>query len=241
VLILGIWATRKALPNPGSILVGLMASVAAIVSAIEGITQPRTRAVAVVLGLTGVSGMLHVAGGTVLMRSANLSLVAAALLSVAVFVHGMALLVALVWLATRRRTVVPPATMAALAASVLLTWAASKGAQANAGQGWVFAWRALETLLPSPSPGLPTAMTMFLSVLSPSLAVAALATRRQIPSVIGALALALLAGLLVDAPVQAMILTLAALCTVIASRDDRGMWEALIGRPLRPGGGQPPA
>ena len=67
------------------------------------------------------------------------------------------------------------------------------------------------------------------------LALAALATRKQVPSVIGALTLTLLAGMMVDAPVQAMLLTLAALSTVLASRDERGMWEVLIGRPLRGG------
>ncbi|MBI5532585.1 MAG: hypothetical protein HY898_07710 [Deltaproteobacteria bacterium] len=240
VLFLGIWATRKALPNPGAILVGLMASVAAIIGAIQGMLQPRTRAVAVVLAVTGLAGLLHVASGTVMLRPGTMPVIAAALSSLAVLVHGIALLVALVWLATRRRTIIPPATMGALAVSVLLTWAAARGAQTPSANGWAFVWRALETLLPSPASGLPVAMGMFLAVLSPSLAVAALATRRQIPSVIGALTLTLLAGVLVDAPVQAMILTLASLSTVLASRDERGMWEALIGRPLRPGGSKPP-
>jgi hypothetical protein len=240
VLVLGIWATRKALSNPGSILVGVMASVAALVASMQGMRQPRTRALSAVLAITGLSGLLHVSGGMVALRGASLPSLATALSSLAVLMHGAALLVALVWLATRRRTIVPPATMGALAAAVLLTWAASRGAVSNASNGWVFMWRALETLLPSPSAGLPASLSMFLSVLSPALAIAALATRRQIPSVIGAMSLALLSGILVDAPVQAMILTLASLSTVLASCDDRGMWEALIGRPLRPGPGLPP-
>jgi hypothetical protein len=240
VLFLGIWATRKALPNAGVVLVGLLASSAAMIGAIQGMFQPRTRAVSVVLAITGLAGLLHVASATVMLRSAGSPALAAAVSSLAVLVHGMALLIALVWLATRRRTILPPATMGALGASVLLTWAAARGANAAAANGWAFAWRAIETLLPSPTPSLPAAIAMFLGVLSPALAVAAIATRRQIPSVIGALTLTLLAGLLVDAPVQAMILTLASLSTVLASRDERGMWETLIGRPLRAGGGQPP-
>jgi len=67
----------------------------------------------------------------------------------------------------------------------------------------------------------------------PALAVGALATRRQIPAIIGALALVLAAGVMVDAPLLALMLTTASLATVLASRDDRGMWEALLGRPLK--------
>lgn len=235
VLLLGIWATRKALPNPGAILVGLMAAVAALFGSIPGFRQGRTRALAVVLSITGLACLVRVAGALVAMRGSSLAFLSATLSSVAVIVHAAALLVALVWLASRRRTLVPPATMAVLIASVALTWAAARGSQPGATAGWVFVWRALDSLLPRPVPSLPASVAVFLAVLSPALALAALATRRQIPSVIGALALTLLAGILADAPVQAMLLTLAALSTVLASRDDRGMWEALLGRPLRPG------
>jgi hypothetical protein len=234
VLLIGIWATRKPLANPALLVSGLMASLAAIVASVQGLRKPRTRALGVVLSVTGVAALVHVAAGWFSLRG-GLPALAGALSSASLVLHAGALVVALVWLATRRRTLVPPATMAALFAAVLLTWAASKGARPNATEGWIFAWRSLEALLPSPSPGLPSSLALFLAVLSPCLALAALSTRRQVPSVIGALTLVLLAGVLVDAPVQAMILTLAGLSTVLASRDDRGMWEVLIGRPLRGG------
>ena len=240
VLLLGIWATRKPLPNLGLVLIGLMASISALFGALPGFRHTRTRALAVVLPGTGLASLVHVAGALSALRGSSLAAMSSGFSSLAMVLHALAMLVALVWLASRRRTIIAPATMTVLIVSVALTWAASKGSQPGASAGWAFIWRALDNLLPRPLPTLPASMAIFLSLLSPGLAVAALATRRQIPSVIGALALTLLAGILADAPVQAMILTLAALCTVLASRDDRGMWEALLGRPLQSGPGARP-
>jgi hypothetical protein len=67
-----------------------------------------------------------------------------------------------------------------------------------------------------------------LETCAPLLGVAAVFTRGQMPAVIGALALALVARPATDVPLSALALTLAALTTPLAARDDRGMWAVLI-------------
>lgn len=233
ILFFGIWATRNTVGNPGVMLLGLVAVSVSTIGAIEGLRQARTRALGVVLALTSIAGFLHLLAAVVAWRTPDGARLAAALGSFSLFVHAISLLVALVWLASRRRSILPPATMISLVVSVLVTWAASKGSLMSAAPGWVFVARAMERLTPVPAPSLPASFAMFLSALAPSLAVGALATRRQIPTIIGSLALTLAAGVMVDAPLQAMMLTTASLGTVLASRDDRGMWEALLGRPLK--------
>lgn len=233
VLFFGIWATRNTVGNPGVMLLGMVAVSVSTIGAIEGLRQARTRALGVVLGLTSLAGFAHLLAAVVAWRTPDSARFAAALGSFSLFIHAIALLVALVWLASRRRSVLPPATMISLVVSVLVTWAAAKGTLMSAAPGWVFAARAMERLTPTPAPGLPASFAIFLSALAPALAIGALATRRQIPTIIGSLALALTAGVLVDAPLQAMMLTTASLGTVLASRDERGMWEALLGRPLK--------
>lgn len=233
VLFFGIWATRNTVGNPGVMLLGMLAVSVSTLGAVEGLRQARTRALGVVLGLTSMAGFTHLLAAVVAWRTPDSARLAAAMGSLSLVIHAAALLVALVWLASRRRSVLPPATMISLVVSVLLTWAASRGSLMSAAPGWVFAARAMDRLTPSPAPSLPASFAIFLSALAPALAVGALATRRQIPTIIGSLALALTAGVMVDAPLQAMMLITASLGTVLASRDDRGMWEALLGRPLK--------
>lgn len=233
VIVFGIWATRNPLHPVGMMALGMIAVAASMTASVEALRQARTRALGAVLGLTGFAGFLHVLAAMIARRSLDSLRFAGAISTLSLSVHALALLVALIWIASRRRSVLPPATMIALAVAVALTWAASKGTLMSAAPGWVFAARAMDRLIPTPAPSLPASFSLFLAALAPALAVGALATRRQIPAIIGALALVLTAGVMVDAPLLALMLTTASLATVLASRDDRGMWEALLGRPLK--------
>ena len=67
-----------------------------------------------------------------------------------------------------------------------------------------------------------------LETCAPLLGVAALFARGQMPAIAGAVALALFARPSTDVPLSALALTLAALSTPLAARDDRGMWAVLM-------------
>jgi hypothetical protein len=244
VLFACMWAARARLPPVGSLVVGCLSGAVAGVGTVEALRQPRTRAIGVVLGLTALAALVRVLAAGVLAllpepKALAFSPAASVLATCSSVLHLLALLVALVWIATRRRTVAPPSTMLSLALAVLASWAAAKGARAAASVGYLFVARALERLTPSPTPALHPAVVTFVAALGPVLAGGAVLTPRQIPSVTGALALALVGGVLLDAPAHALIVTLASLAAVLASRDDRAMWEALLGRPARQGPSRP--
>jgi hypothetical protein len=69
---------------------------------------------------------------------------------------------------------------------------------------------------------------VLLETSAPCLGAAALVARSQMPTLTGALALALIARPSTDVPLAAMALVLAALSAPLAACDDRGMWAALM-------------
>jgi hypothetical protein len=240
VLFVSIPASRTPLAPLGCMVIGLMASLIGITGGAQGLREPRSRALGAVLMTTSIAGGLRVIASMLLsfssaQRAVRYQAIADVLSTLSMLLFAGALLIALLWLASRRRTIAPPSTLLALVLSVVWCWLAAKGQRHDAGPWFVFFDRALDHLTPIPHSLLPLPLANFFSAMGPSLAVGALITRRQMPTVIGALSLVLIAGPLIDAPAHALILVLAAFATVLASRDDRGMWETLLGRPLREG------
>jgi hypothetical protein len=237
ILILGIPASRFRLSPIACFVIGVIAAVLALVGAFQGLTAARSRALAVVLGITGGASFLHVFAAAIASFAPETSIarwvpLSNALAAVSTLLLGLAQLVALLWLASRRRTITSPSTMLALAGSVLCTYAAAIGQKPQASRLFVFLSQGLEHLPPTPFPNFPHAVTIFFAVLGPALALAALLTRRQLPAVIAGFALTLLAGISLDTPAHALIITMATFSTVLASRDEKGDWERLMGRRL---------
>jgi len=237
VLILGIPASRFRLSPVACFVIGVMASMLAILGAIQGITTARSRALGVVLGITGLGALQHVfAAGIAALApeaaAAQWAPLSNALASASTFFLGSAQLVSLLWLASRRRTLTPPSTMLALAGSVLCTYAAALGQKHNASPFLVFLSQGFEHLPAAPYPNFPHSVLIFFAVLGLALALAAMLTRRQLPAVIAGFALTLVAGISLDTPAHALIITMATFSTVLASRDEKGAWETLMGRRL---------
>ncbi len=238
VLVLAVPASRLRLSAAACFLVGMIASLLALIASAQGIREPRSRALGFVLGAVGLASCLRiVAAGLVAFPSGDtlqrLAFPAMAIAALSMLVHSGALVLTLAWLASRRRMVVSPTTLGALAISVIVSHGASVGAQPNATPWNLFCLQASDRLISQPSPPLPLAVLCFVALLGPALALGALLTPRQVPTVTAGLAMALTAGVLLDSPAHALMMTMAALATVIASRDDRGMWETLVGRPLK--------
>jgi hypothetical protein len=159
-----------------------------------------------------------------------------------VFFDTLALLVAFAWLATRPQKSTAWAARAALFVGCVIAWGAVRAAERDGGPLWeMVAYRAIERLLPPPSPYVWPPYRFVLETCAPLLAITAVFARGQIPAITGSIALVLVARPSTDVPLSALALTLAALSSPIAARDDRGMWAVLMassgpsapeGRPL---------
>ncbi len=239
ILILGVPAARFRLSAFACFFIGLVACGLALVSSLEGMRQPRSRAPGLVLAVTTIAALLRMIPAAILSlsepaRAESFQPLASLLASVSAVVFGAAVFMTLAWLAARGRRLVAPVSTIVLAASMVLTWGALRGEKPDAPAWTLFLSRAMTELVPDPTTLLPQFVVFFIAALAPLTAVAAISSRRQIPAVLGALALTVTAGSAPDVPGRALILALASLSVVLASRDDRGMWAALIGRPLAP-------
>jgi hypothetical protein len=238
VLVLAVPASRFRLSSFACFFLGAVTCSAAIIAAFEGLRETRSRALGLVLGVIGLAGAARVvSAGLVAIPSVTqatrLVPFSNVLATASVILHGAALMLALAWLASRRRSTVSVGTVFALTTAMLLTWAAA-GAQPSAPTWQIFVARFQDHLIPSPVSLLPRVIDGFVAVLGPCVAIAALLSRRQMGTVVGAMVLALTAGTMVDVPGHALIMVLASLATVLAARDEQGMWEALMGKRLVP-------
>jgi hypothetical protein len=227
-------AFREPLPERASIVAALASALAAIFASVEAIGVPRTRALGVLLATAGAAALLHLgatvtawyAGENALYRVATLARVLA---TGSVLFDTIALMTAFAWLTTRTQPLpVWGARIALFTACVLAAGAARGGPHEGAPLWQVVTYRAVERLLSPPPPYVWVPFRYALETCAPLLAVVAIISRGQIPSVTGALALVLVARPTTDVPLSALALTIAALSTPLAARDDRGMWAVLM-------------
>jgi hypothetical protein len=227
-------AFREPLTERASIVAALASGLVAIFASFEAISVPRTRALGVLLATAGLAALLHLgatmlawyAGEHALYRVATISRVLA---TGSVLFDTIALLTAFAWLTTRTHpATVWGARIALFAACVLAAGAARVGPQEGGPLWQVVTYRAVERLLSVPPPYVWVPYRYALETCAPLLALVAVLSRGQIPAVVGALALALIARPTTDVPLSALALTLAALTTPLAARDDRGMWAVLM-------------
>jgi len=237
ILILGVPAARFRLSAFACFFIGLVACGLAFVAASEGMRQPRSRAAGLVLAMTAIAALVRMIPAALLAlsdpaRAARWTSMASALSTFSAVMFGGAVFVTLAWLASRAKRMVSPGSLFVMVGALSLTWGAVRGTRPQAPSWALFLSRAVAELTPEPLSRLPQFAEAFLVGLAPLTALAVLLSPRQIPAVAGALALTLTAGAVPDVPGRALILALASLSVVLASRDDRGMWAALIGHPL---------
>jgi hypothetical protein len=208
----------------------------AAVAAHGALRVARTRALGVMLAATAMASALHVCGAWLAGWAGerarySVALFAQVLGTATVGFDLLALLTALVWLATRGGTRMTWGTRIAIVAAFVAAWAAVRGAADNAAAWQVVAHRALDRFLVLPMPyGIPTALRYFIEALAPMLGVVALARRREMPGIVGGFALVLIARPTPDIPLCALGLALAATAATLASKDERGMWAVLMSR-----------
>ena len=246
VLVLAVPASRFRLSPFACFFMGIVTCSAVMAGAFEALREPRSRAMGLMLGLIGIAGTTRVVSAAlVALPSASqvvkLASLTQALSTASVLLHAIGLLVALAWLASRRRKTVSVGTLTALVAAMFVSWAAAAGVQPEASTWMVFAARFQEHLTPLPFSILPAEVDGFVAVLGPIVAFAALLARRQMATVVGGVSLALTAGTVVDVPGHAIVMVLAALTAALAAHDEQGMWEALMGKRLQSESKQEPS
>jgi hypothetical protein len=131
-------------------------------------------------------------------------------------------------LATRNLGRTGWATRALLLLACVVTWGAGHGEADGAPLWQIVAHRGIERLLAQPVPYVWLPYRYLLEALAPLLALVAVGVRRQIPPIVAAFALVLIARPTTDIPLSALAFTLAALSTSLAAHDDRGMWAVLL-------------
>jgi hypothetical protein len=203
-------------------------------------TGPRTCALGVLLVTAGTAALLHLgatvlawhAGEHALYRAAGL---ARLLATGSVLFDTIALLTGFAWLTTRSNQATVWSARIALFIACVLAWGAARGGPHHGSPLWqTVTYRAVERLLSPPPPYVWIPYRYVLETCAPLLGLVAVLARGQMPAVIGALALGLIARPSTDVPLSALALTLAALSTPLAARDDRGMWAVLIANSERP-------
>jgi hypothetical protein len=229
-----------------AIIVGAIASGAlALMASREALTVPRTRALGVLLVSAAAAALVHLSANLLAWHAGEnalyrLAIVARVLSTTSVFFDTLTLLIAFAWLATRPEKATVWGARAALFIGCVLAWGAARGGGRENSQLWeLVTYRAVDRLLLAPAPYVWLPYRFVLETCAPLLALAAIAARGQMPAIAGSIALALLARPSTDVPLSALALTLAALSTPLAARDDRGMWAILMAhspRPAPPGG-----
>ena len=227
-------AFREPLPERASIMAALASALVAVFASYEAMAVPRTRALGVLLVTAGTAALLHL-GGTVLGWYAGehalyrAAAIARMLATASVLFDTIALLTGFAWLTTRSNVSTVWAARVALFIACALAWGAARGGPREGSPLWqIVTYRAVERLLVPPAPYVWVPYRYVLETCAPLLGLVAVFARGQMPAVIGALALGLIARPTTDVPLSALALTLAALTTPLAARDDRGMWAVLM-------------
>ena len=234
ILILIAPAFREPLPEFGSIGAALASAVLALLASREALAVPRTRALGVLLAAAGSAALLHLAAPALAWHAGEHALYreamfARVLATGSVLFDTLALFTGFAWLRQRPHPLTAWGASAALLIACVVMANAWRGGPRDGSPLWeVVTFRALERLVSAPPAYVWLPYRYALEALAPLLGIVAVAARGQIPSVVGALALALIARPCTDVPLSALALALAALSTPLAARDDRGMWAVLM-------------
>ena len=242
---------RESLPEALVVLMSLSAVGFALLAGQSALKASFSRASGLILLLVGADSLLRLIAVAIASQAGkagtlNLAKIGSGVATLA-FVAGLvAIAVAAAWIAARSRKLASPGTLIPLALALFLTQMARGADGDDAGAMSVLLHRAVERLIVRPLPVVPVAFQIFVALLAPLLAIAALASRPArgasaaalAPPAIGAaIALALLMRDAADMPLGALALVIAGLTVALAAHDERAVWEAIapVNRPENDG------
>ncbi|HMY18154.1 MAG TPA: hypothetical protein PKA58_17640 [Polyangium sp.] len=221
-------ATRT--PDGTLLISASLASALALVAAWNTIRIPFARAASLVVGGVALGAVARVVAIVLLTRDQvpnGYRLAAQSFSTAGLVLDGLAMAVAVGFVSSRNRKPSSPATIIALGAALIATRLALGGVADDAGSLSILFDRASRALLMRPEPLVSKAVATFFAFAAPALAIAVLATPTLTPALSGAIALVLLAHGSPDVPLCALMMVIAAVATILAARDHRGIWAAI--------------
>ncbi len=206
-------------------------STLAVLSGLDALRQPAAGSLGVVAILSGLASSMRAISVVLANRAALLprsdgvdgSRIFA---TIAFGLTVLLLVIATGWLTARAKKLVSPAVVVALALGAVATRQILVES-ASPGPIYFLLKHGAERLLTRPVPYVPLALELFVVLVTPLLALAALAQRGQMPALLGALALLLMVGASAEIPLNGIALIVASLSITLASRDARGVWAAI--------------
>ncbi|MEP7122059.1 MAG: hypothetical protein ABJE95_14160 [Byssovorax sp.] len=232
---------RESLPDALVLLMSLSAVAFALLAGVSALKASFSRAAGLILILVAADSLLRLIAVAIAAQARTAAgerlAVVAGVVSTAGFLAGVvAMAIAAAWIASRSKKLASAGTLLPLAAALFLTQRARAADGDDAGTLSVLVHRVVERLIARPLPLLPAGFQIFVALLAPLLAIAALASRPARgasaaalapPSIAAAIALALLMRDAADLPLGALALVIAALTVAIAAHDERAVWDAI--------------
>jgi hypothetical protein len=217
----------RSLTPIGSLILTCATILVVIGGAASGLRAPHTRALAVtqlVLGFAGLSRLVSWLLGTLFADSVRAYTISRTFMSAGVIAEGVAQMLVVAWLSTRRRMSSSALTAVALAAAFVLVWIAGRADMSSPSWQYVLRSGLGQQTTAQSTLG---ALEAFFVAASILLALACALTRSQLTAIVCAFALALLGRGAFDVPLRALAATTAAIWTTLAAVDDRAMWKSL--------------
>jgi hypothetical protein len=211
----------------------VVTSFAVLVGAAQGFRARHTRAVALVMISLATAAIFRVVAWNLARAagdwgSTQLYATARVVATVALGFEALAQMIAAAWLGTRSRLGGQALASVAIGLAWILTFSASRGANATASRWEGAAHVAVASALGLPHPYGPDGLAVFLLAASILLAGVAAAQRRQVVAVVMALSLSLIARGVFDVPLHALAAAAAAVWLTRVAGDERAMWEAIL-------------
>lgn len=233
VVALSLPALVMPLHAPVALGLGSVATFAAMMGALSALAKPHTRSVgAVMLGLA-LASVAHLAAWDLAVlagdrASETLYAFAQHLATVAIALEGAAQIAAGIWLGSRGRFLSRALSNGAILGALAFAYWAAKGrnpATATPFESMLYASIGRAHGIPSPSALGPLAV--FLAPCALFLGLAASLLPGQTPYVMAPLALVLVSRGMLDVPMRAMFMSVAACWLMLARADAHAMWSTL--------------
>ena len=230
-LVLFASAGAERAPMPLLIASCSASSTLAVLAGLDAIRQPAAGSLGAVALLAGLASSMRAMAVFLADRAAlrprSEGLDASRVFATIAFaLTVMLLVVATGWLTSRAKKLVSPAVVIALSLGALATRQILVEVE-SPGPLYFLLKHGAERLLTRPVPFVPLPLELFVVIVTPLLAFAALLQRGQMPALLGGLALLLTVGASAEIPLNGIALIVASLAITLASRDARGVWMAI--------------
>jgi len=232
--ILVVFATLSAsasrLPPASLLLVGGASCLFALIAAWDTRSTPFARVASSLLALLSFGGIARLVSVLLVMPGVvpeRVTAVARGAATAGLVFDGLAMVIAVGFVASQGRKTLSPTTLLALGVALFATRYAIAGTSDDAGAVSVLLSRSAQAMTLRPEPFFTAPVTTFVAFAAPMIAIAAVTTRTLTPALQGAIALLLVARGAPDVPLCALTFTLASIATVLAARDHRGLWAEI--------------